>query len=82
MHICNVGNICWKMCLPGTKESSASASVIWPSEFSASKVSVHSLMSLLCLELCTPGEVSLGATLVALCVGVGCSHRVALDLGV
>lgn len=39
-------------------------------------------MSLLCLELCTPGEVSIGTSWVTLVAGVGCLDRAAVGLGV
>ena len=65
------------MCSPGTKSvSSCCPSVLWPSEFAASTWSANSFMSLLCLELCPPGEVSLSAGWVTLIVGVGSRARV------
>jgi len=39
-------------------------------------------MSLLCLELYPPGEVSAGTAWLTLVVGVGCRDRVVVDLGV
>ena len=59
-------------CLPGTKSSLGSPSHVLPSELAASNCSADSLMSLLCLELCPPGEVSAGTAWLTLVVGVGC----------
>lgn len=39
-------------------------------------------MSLLCLELCTPGEVSIGTVWLTLVVGVGSGNRARVGVGV
>ena len=59
-------------CLPGTKSSLGSPSHVLPSELAASNCLANSLMSLLCLELCPPGELFVGTIRLTLFLGVGC----------
>jgi len=59
-------------CLPRTKSSLGSPSHVLPSELAASNCSADSLMSLLCLELWPPSEVSVGIGWLILVAGVIC----------
>ena len=59
-------------CLSRTESWTSSPLVVLPSNLAASNCSVDSLMSLLCLELCPPGELSTGTVQLTLFVGVGC----------
>jgi len=59
-------------CLSRTESWTSSPSVVLSSKLATSNCLADSLMSLLCLELCPPRELSIGTIWLTLFVGVGC----------